>query len=138
MNLRWKSLDRWSDFGLLVMRVGVGTLFVCVHGWPRLAGGPRKWHAVGGAMSYLGIDFAPALWGFLASLAMTLGGALLVVGYAHRPAALGLFLTMTVAAVWKYYPFGGWDAAAHAAAMAAVALGLVFTGPGKHSLDAGG
>jgi hypothetical protein len=41
-----------------------------------------------------------------------------------------------VASIWKFYPFGGWDSAAHPAAMAAVALGLLLTGPGKHSLDA--
>jgi uncharacterized membrane protein YphA (DoxX/SURF4 family) len=45
---------------------------------------------------------------------------------------------MTVAAIWKFYPFGNWDAAAHPAAMATVCLGLLFTGPGQHSLDAKG
>jgi putative oxidoreductase len=136
MNLKWKSLDRWSDAGLLIMRLGVGALFTCVHGYPRLMGGPDKWTSTGRAVSYLGIDFGYTLWGFLAAMAMTLGGVLLIIGYAHRPASLGLFVTMAVAAIWKFYPFGGWDSAAHPAAMAAVALGLLFTGPGKHSLDA--
>ena len=65
----------------------------------------------------------------------TLGGLCLILGFAHRTAALALFLTMTVAAIWKFYPFGGWDAAAHPVAMAVVSLGLSLTGPGKYSLD---
>ncbi|MET0263859.1 MAG: DoxX family protein [Rariglobus sp.] len=136
MNLKWKSLDRWSDFGLLVMRIGIGTLFMLVHGFPKLAGGVDKWESVGRAVSYLGIKFGYAGWGFAAATAETLGGLLLILGFAHRPAALALFVTMVVAAIWKHYPFAGWDASAHPAAMAAVCLGLFFTGPGKYSLDA--
>ena len=136
MNLKWKSLDGYSDAGLFVLRVGIGALFTLVHGFPRLIGGPEKWKSVGRSMSYLEIDFAHTAWGFVAALSMTLGGLLLILGWAHRPAALALFITMSVASIWKYYPFGGWDAAAHPAALAIVCLGLLFTGPGKHSLDA--
>lgn len=136
MNLKWKALDGWSDVGLLVMRAGIGALFMIVHGFPRLAGGPAKWDSVGRSVSYLDIDFGHTAWGFAAALSMTLGGLLLIIGWAHRPAALALFVTMAVASIWKYYPFGGWDAAAHPVAMAVVCLGLLITGPGKHSLDA--
>lgn len=136
MNVKWKSLDRWSDFGLLVIRAGTGALFMFVHGYPRLAGGPDAWRSVGRALSYLDIDFGYTAWGFAASLILTLGGLLLILGWALRPAALALFVTMSVATIWKFYPFGGWDAAAHPATMAVVCLGLLFTGPGKYSLDA--
>ncbi|MFA6290026.1 MAG: DoxX family protein [Opitutaceae bacterium] len=136
MNLQWKKLDAFSDFGLLVMRVGVGALFMIVHGFPKLAGGPDKWAAVGRAVSYLGINFGYTGWGLAAAVAETLGGLLLIVGCAHRPAALSLFVTMAVASIWKYYPFGGWEAAAHPVAMAVVCLGLLITGPGKYSIDA--
>jgi putative oxidoreductase len=138
MNVKWQSLDRWSDFGLLVMRVGIGALFMCVHGFPKLAGGPDKWESVGKAMGYLSIDFGHTAWGFAAAVAETLGGLLLILGWGHRPAALALFMTMAVASIWKYFPefLGGWDAAAYPVAMAVVCLGLLFTGPGKYSLDA--
>lgn len=136
MNVKWKALDAWSDAGLLIIRAGVGALFMCVHGFPRLMGGPDKWTAIGRSVSYLGIDFGYAVWGLAACLSMTLGGALLILGLAHRPAALALFITMAVASIWKYYPFAGWGAADHPAAMAVVCLGLLFTGPGKYSLDA--
>lgn len=138
MNIKWKSFDAWSDLGLLIMRAGIGALFMIVHGYPKLAGGPERWESVGRAMGYLGIDFGHTAWGFAATMAETLGGLLLILGYAHRPAALTLFATMVVAAIWKYHPFGGWDAAGYPASMAVVCLGLLFTGPGKHSLDASG
>ena len=136
MNLKWSVFDKWSDLGLLILRVGIGALFMIVHGFPKLAGGIDKWESVGKAVSYLGIKFGYSAWGFAAATAETLGGLLLILGFAHRPAALALFVTMCVAAIWKYYPFGGWDAAAHPTAMAIVCLGLLFTGPGKLSLDA--
>ncbi len=138
MNVKWKSLDGWSDVGLLIMRAGIGALFMIVHGFPLLAGGPSKWESTGRAVSYLGLDFGYTAWGFAAAVAETLGGLLLILGYAHRPAALALFVTMVVAAIWKFYPFGGWEAAGYPAALAVVCLGLLLTGPGKHSLDATG
>ncbi|HSI09561.1 MAG: DoxX family protein [Rariglobus sp.] len=138
MNVKWKSLDAWADAGLLIIRGGVGALFMCVHGFPRLMGGPDKWNSIGRAVSYLGVDFGYTIWGLAASLVMTLGGAFMILGLAHRPCALALFITMTVASIWKYYPFFGWDAADHPAAMAVVCLGLLFTGPGKYSIDAKG
>jgi len=136
MNLKWKFLDKWSDVGLLLMRVGIGALFMMVHGFPKLAGGPGKCESVGKAVGYLSIDFGHTAWGFAAAVTETLGGLLLIIGWFQRPTALALFVTMMVASIWKYYPFGGWDSAAHPAAMAVVCLGLFFTGAGKYSLDA--
>lgn len=140
MDLRWNQLDRFHDFGLLVLRVGVGLLFTCVHGWDKLAGGTDTWRSVGRAVSYLGIDFGYVAWGFLASMSEVVGGACLILGFMHRPAALALSITMGVATIWKFFPemLGGWDAAAHPAAMLAASLALLFTGPGKISLDARG
>jgi putative oxidoreductase len=136
MNLKWKSLDAWSDVGLLIIRAGIGALFMCVHGFPRLMGGPEKWTATGRALSYLEIDFGHTAWGLAAALIMTFGGALMILGLALRPVALALFFIMAVASIWKYYPFAGWSAADHPAAMAVVCLGLLFTGAGKFSIDA--
>lgn len=131
---RWAFLDRFQDFGLLVLRLGVGLSFLLLHGVHRLTD-PDSWSSVGRAVSYLGIGFGYQVWGFAAILAMTLGAACLILGFAHRPAALALAVTMAVASIWKYYPFGGWGAAGYPATMMVVCLGLLFTGPGKFSLQ---
>jgi putative oxidoreductase len=131
---RWAFLDRFQDFGLLVLRVGVGLSFLLLHGFHRLAD-PDSWARIGRAVSYLGIDYGYTWWGLAAILAMTLGAICLILGFAHRPAALALTLTMGVATIWKYYPFGGWDAADYPATMMVVCLGLLFTGPGKFSVQ---
>lgn len=138
MNFRWPQLDRLHDFGLLVLRVGIGLMFFCLHGWEKLAGGSSAWTATGRAVSYLGIKFGYTVWGFLAAMSEVVGGACLILGFLHRPAALALSVTMFVASIWKFYPkfLGGWDAAAHPVAMLVVCLALLFTGPGKYSLDA--
>lgn len=131
---RWAFLDRCQDFGLLVLRAGVGFSFLLLHGFQRLTD-PSSWSSVGRAVSYLGIDFGYQVWGFLAILSMTLGALCLILGFAHRPAALALTITMAVAAIWKYYPFGGWGAAGYPATMMVICLGLLFTGPGKFALQ---
>ena len=131
---RWAFLDRFQDFGLLVLRAGVGLSFLLLHGLQRLAD-PDSWSGVGRSVSYLGIGFGYPVWGFLAILAMTLGAVCLILGFAHRPAALALTITMGVASIWKYYPVGGWGAAGYPATMMVVCLSLLFTGPGKFSLQ---
>lgn len=131
---RWDFLDRCQDFGLLVLRAGVGLSFLLLHGLPRLTD-PESWTGVGRAVSYLGVGFGYQAWGLLAILSMTLGSVCLILGFAHRPAALALTITMAVATIWKYYPFGGWGAAGYPATMMVVCLGLLFTGPGKYALQ---
>lgn len=134
MNFRWSFLDRFQDFGLLLLRVAVGAVFLFLHGLPRL-GDPSSWARLGRSVGYLGIQFGHQVWGFAAVLAMTLGAVCLLLGWLHRPAALVLTITMGVASIWKFYPFGGWDAAAYPVSMAGVCLSLVVIGPGRFSLD---
>jgi putative oxidoreductase len=104
-------------------------------GLPRLAAGPDSWWRVGRAVSYLGIEGGYTYWGLAAVLALTFGAIGLILGWCHRPAALALTVTMAVAAIWKFFPFGGWDAAAYALAMGTASLALLLTGPGKIALD---
>ena len=55
--------DRYRDLGLLILRVGIGIMFL-FHGLPKLTGGPAFWGQLGMATNFLGIGFAPAFWGF--------------------------------------------------------------------------
>jgi putative oxidoreductase len=133
--LRCGGLDRFADFGLLIIRGGLGLAFVAYHGWPKLIGGPDAWQHTGRAVAYLGFHGGYTAWGLLAALIECGGGACLVLGLAARPAALALAAEMGVAAIWTYYPFHTASVAAHPFELAIVFLGLFFVGPGKYSLD---
>ncbi len=49
------TLDRHRDVGLLVLRVGMGVMFM-LHGFPKLMGGPELWTRIGGATAAVGMD----------------------------------------------------------------------------------
>ncbi len=132
--LTWNRLDGYADLGLLIMRVGLG-LMMMGHGWPKVAGGPDVWAKLGGAMSAVGVDFAPTLWGGAAAFTELVGGAMLVIGLGTRPAALLLTTTMAVAAAMHWDQGDGFRGMSHAAEDGIVFLALILLGPGKWSLD---
>ena len=73
------KLDKHRDIGLLLLRVGIGIMFM-FHGYPKLAGGSEGWTKLGGALSALGVNFAPTFMGLMAALSEFGGGLLLVLG----------------------------------------------------------
>jgi putative oxidoreductase len=124
------------DTGLLLLRIGIGILFL-VHGVPKLAGGPDVWVRLGGAMGVFGITFAPLFWGLMAALAEAVGGALLILGLCVRPAAFFLLVTMVVACAMLIDGGQGFSRAAHPLALAVVFLSLLVAGGGRYALGAG-
>ena len=128
------NLGKYKNTGLLIMRVGLGIMFM-FHGYPKLLGGPDNWAAVGNAMKHTGVTFFPVGWGFLAAVTETFGGFLIVLGLAFRPASLLLCITMIVASTMHLKSGDGLNGASHAIEAAIVFIGLVFIGPGKYSVD---
>ncbi|MGH9868684.1 MAG: DoxX family protein [Candidatus Polarisedimenticolia bacterium] len=128
------SLTRYRELGLLILRVGLGAMFV-VHGAPKLMGGVERWNGIGGAMSNLGITQMPALWGFLAALAETGGGVCLILGFAFRPACLLMAFTMGVATMHHLKRGDSIQTASHAIEAGIVFVSLLLIGPGKYSVD---
>jgi putative oxidoreductase len=106
------------------------------HGWPKLAGGLETWEKLGGAMGYLGVSLFPFVWGFLAALSETLGGALLVVGFLTRHAALALTATMVVATVMVYHTTqGNFREWSHPAEVGIACFAIFLMGAGRWSVD---
>jgi len=128
------SLNRFRDLGLLVLRVGLGSMFI-YHGLTKLLGGPAFWAQLGMATGTLGIHFLPVFWGFMAAVAEGIGGLLLLMGLLSRPACLLMFINMVVAASFHLGKGDGLGIASHAIEVGIVFLSLVLIGPGKYSLD---
>lgn len=123
------------DLGLLLMRAGLGLMFVICHGGPKLFGGPELWEKVGAAMGALGIHAFPVFWGLLAAASEFFGGLCLILGLFTRPAALFMALTMAVATTMHLTRGDGIAVASHAIEAGIVFLGLLVTGAGAYSLD---
>ena len=122
-----------KDLGLLVVRVGLGGMYLVVHGLPKLMGGPERWERIGGAMAALGIMGIPKVWGLAAALTETLGGLAMILGLWMRPLLIPLIFTMVVAGA-KDFGQGGILAAAHAIEDGLVLIALLVTGTGKYAL----
>jgi putative oxidoreductase len=130
----FKNLGRYKNFGLLLIRIGLGILFI-YYGLPKLIGGPARWEKLGTAAGYVGIHFFPVFWGLMCALTETFGGILIIVGLAFRPVCLLLVLNLAVAAIFMYRLSGSFGDATHALEDAIVFAGLFFIGPGSYSVD---
>ena len=128
------ALDRYRDRGLLILRIGIGIMFMC-HGIPKLLGGPEVWTKLGGALSAIGVGFAPTLMGFLAAITEAGGGLLLALGLLTRPACFFLLGTMIVATAMHMKNGDPFLIYSHALEAAILFFSLLFIGPGKLSLD---
>ncbi|GAB4424928.1 MAG: DoxX family protein [Thermodesulfovibrionales bacterium] len=129
-----KSLAKHADTGLLILRVGIGIMFL-YHGFPKLFGGPEKWGKLGIAAKYVGIDIFPVFWGFMAAFSEFFGGTCIILGLFFRPACILLTITMAVAASMHLGKGDGLNVASHAIEDGILFLSLIFIGPGRYSID---
>lgn len=127
-------LGKYRDFGLLILRIGLGAMFLW-HGGPKLLGGPEKWEKIGTAISNVGIHSMPVLWGLMAAISEFFGGMCLIFGFMFRPACVFLTITMAVATSMHFGKGEGLQVASHAIEDGIVFLSLIFIGPGKYSID---
>jgi len=134
LHMIFQKLDKYQDEGLLFLRVGIGVMFMC-HGFPKLTAGPELWTKLGGALSYMGIYFAPTFMGLVAAISEFGGGLLLVLGLFTRPACFFLFCTMVVATTMHVKSGDPFVKYSHAFEAAILFFSLLLIGPGKLSLD---
>lgn len=126
------GLDKYHNHGLLILRVGIGIMFVVIHGYPKVAGGIETWEGLGKPMSNFGITFAPAFWGFMATMAEFVGGMCLITGLLFRPACVLLLFTMIVAVLRNFQM--GLGLASQPFELGILFLSLTLIGPGSLTL----
>src|SRR3954462_15999301 len=95
----WSSLNNHRDGALLFLRIALGSFYIWIHGWARIAGGLTGWRHAGASMKVFGITFLPELWGFMGAFAATVGVLFLVLGLLFRPACLLITLTLAVVCI---------------------------------------
>jgi putative oxidoreductase len=125
-----------KDLGLLILRVGIGVMFIC-HGIPKLLGGPEGWEGLAQfALPFLPGGYLAMAFGFAAMAAELAGGLLLALGKYHRTACLALAATMAVAFSTKIESVTGiGDFAKNAGwplELLIVFVALFFIGPGRY------
>lgn len=121
--------DKFRDYGLLLLRVGIGLIFVTIHGFPKITGGVEKWTVYGKVFNKIvGISFIPSFWGFMAAISEFGGGICLLVGVLFRPACALMLFTMLVAVTAQFRGGYGFSGALQALEMGIVLSSLIFTG----------
>ena len=124
---------KYKDLGIFILRLGIGLMFM-MHGFPKFIGGTDKWISLGNyGMGFIGINFLPIFWGFMAAFAEFIGGIHLILGLFTRFFSLLMFFTMTIASMTHIGD--GIMSASHAIESAIVFLSLIVIGAGKYSLD---
>jgi putative oxidoreductase len=125
------------DLALLLVRIATGVMMLA-HGYYKLIGGVS---GLAQGLAAGGLP-APGLLAWCATLAEAVGGVLMIIGLATRPAAAAISFTMVVA--WllvhlKDIPkIGAQGGAAfeYPFLLSITALAIALAGAGRHSLDA--
>ena len=131
--MRMAFLAKYADFGLLLLRVSVGVLFI-LYTAPALMGGPSAWGHFGEGARHLGIHSHFQVWGFVAALLGCVGGVLVIFGLFFRPGVLVLLILAIGHAIGVKHG-SGFRVALPSIEMCFVLAGMLFVGPGKYSVD---
>ncbi len=127
--------DKFRDYGLLLLRVGIGLMFVTIHGFPKIIGGVQTWTVLGKTFNnIIGISFIPVFLGFMAAISEFGGGICLIAGVLFRPACALMLFTMFVAVTAQIRGGYGFSGASQALEVGIVLLSLIFIGSGRFTV----
>ncbi len=129
------STPKTQELGLLIIRVGVGLIFVG-HGFLKIMAGQELWLWLGSQMANFGITAWPMAWGLAATASEFLGGLCLVLGFGTRIATFFMCNVMIVA--FRYHMAHGdpYQIFSYPLTMLTVLVGFLIAGGGLYSLDA--
>ncbi|MDQ6860898.1 MAG: DoxX family protein [Verrucomicrobiota bacterium] len=128
--MRMQFLGKYRETGLLLMRLGIGVLFIILTG-PVLLSGPSRWAGFGSAIRNLGLHSHYQVWGFIGALLGCAAGALMVFGLFFR---LGVLFALVLTFV-HLLGVRSYVSDLDAIELFIMLLGLLFVGPGKYSVD---
>lgn len=122
------------NFGLLMIRVSVGVMFMTLGG-QKLMGSVKDLEEIGKAIEVLGVTQYHLFFGIVVSLAEAVGGFLIALGLQFRITATFMMFTMLVGVLYLHNSGADFIRVTRPFELMAVFLGLLFTGPGKYSVD---
>jgi len=124
--------DLVNSIGLLVLRLGAGSLLLCGHGWGKLISADAKASAFANP---IGLGPVPSFW--LVVFAEVVCTSLVMVGFLTRLSTLPILGFLTVAGFIQH-AHDPWPRRELAFLYAVPFLALLMTGAGRFSLDAMG
>ncbi len=128
----FSSQERQSNFGLLIMRLGLAAVLL-IHSLPKLFAGSHSWQSVGTTLGFINVGLPVAVLGFTMLLLEALGAVSLMFGYFFRIACIILFIIFGLYC-FNYFSIGYRTLMLWSAGLAAVFFGLIYAGPGRYSI----
>ena len=126
-------LAKYADFGLLLLRVSIGVLFI-LYTAPALMSGPAAWTHFGAGARNWGLHSNLQLWGFLGALFGCVGGVLLIFGLFFRIGVL-LLLILAIGHAIGVTKGASFRFALPSIEICFVLAASLFVGTGKYSVD---
>jgi len=119
---------------LFFLRLSIGLLTI-IHGAPKIMGGTESWQFFGAAMTSIGIDFLPVMWGFIAAATEFFGGIMFTCGLGTRFSSFFLALMMAIATIWHVQKGDLFMVYSFPLSVMCVFITFLWIGGGRFSLD---
>ncbi|MBA3832696.1 MAG: DoxX family membrane protein [Chthoniobacterales bacterium] len=129
--MRMTFLGKYREAGLLILRLGLGCLFIYLSA-PVVLGGAAKWAHFAVPLRHFGIRSHLDWWGLTAALLQLIGGVLMLLGLLFRIGVIFnlLWVILVTLAIWR-----PGLAAYTSLEMCVILASLLLIGPGKFSFD---
>jgi len=128
----FNAQDRQSNFGLLIMRLGLAAVLL-IHSLPKLFAGSHSWQRVGTTLGFIDVGVPAAILGFSMLLLEALGAVSLMFRYFFRIACIVLFIIFCLY-FFNYFRIGYQTLMLWSAGLAAVFFGLIYVGAGRYAI----